>query len=129
MGLERSQKKTLSKKEVTPVMAKKKKTTRKKAAVKRTKKPKKAASKRKGGGLTTMTYSLSPELQAVVGSKTLTRPQIVKKLWAYIKSHKCQDAKNRRMIVPDGKLAEVFGSKKPVDMLKMSGLLNKHIKK
>jgi chromatin remodeling complex protein RSC6 len=33
------------------------------------------------------------------------------------------------MIVPDAKLAEVFGSKRPVDMLKMAGLINKHIKK
>lgn len=76
-----------------------------------------------------MTYSLSPELQAVVGAKKLTRPQVVKKLWVYIKSHKCQDTKNKRLIVPDNKLAEVFGSKKPVDMLKLATLLNKHIKK
>lgn len=76
-----------------------------------------------------MTYSLSPALQAVVKSKKLSRPQIVKKLWVYIKAHKCQDAKKRRMIVPDVKLAAVFGSKRPVDMLKMAGLLNKHIKK
>lgn len=103
----------------------KKKTTRKKVAAKK----KTGAKKKGGGGLTQMTYSLSPELQAVVGSKSLTRPQIVKKLWAYIKAHKCQDPKNRRLICPDSKLAEVFGSKKPVDMLKMAGLLNKHIKK
>ena len=60
-------------------MAKKKKAAKKKA--------------RKGGGLTTMTYSLSPELQAIVGAKSLTRPQVVKKLWVYIKAHKCQDSK------------------------------------
>lgn len=87
------------------------------------------AKKRKASGLMKMTYSLSPALQAVVKSKKLSRPQVVKKLWAYIKSHRCQDAKKRRMIVPDAKLAAVFGSKRPVDMLKMSGLLNKHIKK
>ncbi len=75
-----------------------------------------------------MTYALSAELQAIVGAKSLTRPQLVKKLWAYIKAHKCQDTKNRRLIVPDKKLCEVLG-KKPVDMLKLAGLLNKHIKK
>ncbi len=75
-----------------------------------------------------MTYGLSDELQAVCGSKCLTRPQIVKKLWAYIKAHKCQDTKNRRLINPDKKLAEVIG-KKPVDMLKLAGCLSKHIKK
>jgi chromatin remodeling complex protein RSC6 len=89
---------------------------------------KKKAKKRKASGLTKMTYSLSSELQAIVGGKKLTRPQIVKKLWVYIKSKKCQDTKNRRMINPDKKLAEVIG-KKPVDMLKLAGHLNKHIKK
>lgn len=88
---------------------------------------KKKAKKRKASGLTKMTYSLSPELQEIVKAKKLTRPQIVKKLWVYIKAHKCQDTKNRRMIVPDKKLAEVLG-KKPVDMLKIAGHLNKHIK-
>lgn len=88
-------------------------------------KPKKA---RKGSGLTTMTYAVSAELAAVVGSGKLTRPQIVKKLWAYIKSHKCQDAKKRRMINPDAKLSAVLG-KKPIDMLKIASALSKHIKK
>jgi|SRR5579862_581201 len=101
---------------------------------KKTARRKKAAGKKKsgakrGGGLTKMTYSLSPELQAVVGTKSCTRPQVVKKLWAYIKARKLQDPKHKRMIVPDAKLAEVFGSKRPVDMLKMAGLINKHIKK
>lgn len=92
------------------------------------KKKKAKAKSKKKSGLMTQTYSLSPELQAVVGAKSLSRPQVVKKLWAYIKSHKCQDTKNRRMINPDAKLAAVLG-KKPVDMLKMAGLLSKHIKK
>lgn len=103
-------------------MAKKRKAAAKKKA---------PAKKRKGGGggLTTMTYSLSSELAAVVGSGKMTRPQVVKKLWVYIKGKKLQDAKQRRIINPDEKLAAVFGSKKPVDMLKMAGLLSKHIKK
>lgn len=75
-----------------------------------------------------MTYTVSEELQEIVKSKKLSRPQIIKKLWVYIKAHKCQDTKNRRLIVPDHKLSLVLG-KKPVDMLKMAGLLNKHIKK
>lgn len=104
-------------------MAKKKVAVRKKVTVKR--KVKKTTTKRKSG-LTQQTYSLSSELAVIVGAKKLTRPQVVKKLWAYIKAHKCQDTKNRRLIVPDAKLAEVIG-KKPVDMLKLAGLLNKHI--
>ena len=109
-------------------MAKKKKAARKKTHTRRKKAGAKKA-KRRGGGLTQMSYSLSPELQAVVGVKSATRPQVVKKLWHYIKAKKCQDPQRKRMIVPDAKLAEVFGSKRPIDMLKMSGLLNKHIRK
>ena len=90
-------------------------------------KKKKAKSGKRGGGLTKMTYDLSSELQAVVKAKKLTRPQIMKKIWAYIKSHRCQDTKNRRLIVPDAKLTAVFGSKRPIDMLKLAGVLNKHI--
>lgn len=88
-------------------------------------KPKKA---RKSSGLTSMTYSVSAELAAIVGSGKTTRPQIIKKIWAYIKSRKLQDPKKRRMINPDAKLSAVLG-KKPIDMLKMAGALNKHIKK
>lgn len=74
-----------------------------------------------------MTYTLSPELAAIVGSRTASRPMIVKKLWVYIKAKKLQDHKNRRMINPDSKLGEVIG-RRPVDMLKLAGLISKHIK-
>jgi DNA topoisomerase-3 len=123
-------------------MAKAKKTAKKKTAAKkkpvaRKKTPaRKAAPKKKPAvkkgkrktALTQLTYPLSEELAAVVGTSRATRPQIIQKLWIYIKANGCQDSKNRRMIVPDRKLAMVLGSK-PVDMLKMAGLLNKHIKK
>lgn len=116
----------------TKTAAKKKPAARKKTArkaVKAVKKVKKAKRKSSGrkSGLAKMTYTVSDELHAIVGSKTLTRPEIVKKLWHYIKAHKCQHATNRRMIVPDAKLAKVIGNK-PVDMLKLAGLLSKHIK-
>jgi upstream activation factor subunit UAF30 len=107
-------------------VAKKRESAKKRSATKRPAK-RKSAGKRKSG-LTQMMYDLSPELAAIVGSKKSTRPQVVKKLWVYIKAHKCQDSKNRRMINPDKKLATVLGSKS-VDMLKMAGLLSKHIKK
>lgn len=110
------------------IMAKRKKAktkTRAKA------KPRKAAKKKSGGkrksGLTQQTYTVSAELEAIVGAKKMTRPQVVKKMWAYIKSHKCQDSKNRRMINPDKKLAEVIGNR-PVDMLKLACHISKHLK-
>jgi chromatin remodeling complex protein RSC6 len=83
---------------------------------------------KKKSGLMQQMYCISPELAEVVKAKKLTRPQIVKNLWVYIKSHKLQDEKNKRMIVPDKKLAEVIG-KKPIDMLKLAGCISKYIEK
>ena len=87
----------------------KRKTTKAKPTAKK-KTAAKPKTKRKSG-LAQMFYTVSPELQAIVGAKRLTRPEIVKKLWVYIKAHKCQDMKNRRMINPDQKLSEVLGKK------------------
>lgn len=91
-------------------------------------KKRKSSGKKRKSGLSQLSYHLSDDLAEIVGAKKMTRPQIVKKLWVYIKAKKCQDPKHRRMIVPDKKLSAVLGNR-PVDMLKMAGLLNKHIKK
>lgn len=97
-------------------------------AIKKRKTKAKAKTKRKSSGLTQLMYHLSPELAEITGAKKMTRPQVVKKIWAYIKAKKLQDAKNRRLINPDAKLSEVLG-KRPIDMLKMAGAISKHLKK
>ncbi len=72
---------------------------------------------------------LSPELSAVTGAESLTRGDVMKKVWDYIKSHKLQDTDNKRIIKPDAKLAKVFGSDQSIDMFKMAGLLSPHMHK
>ncbi|OGQ25760.1 MAG: hypothetical protein A3I75_02305 [Deltaproteobacteria bacterium RIFCSPLOWO2_02_FULL_50_16] len=67
-------------------------------------------------------------LAAIVGSKAIPRTQVVKKLWAYIKSNKLQDKKNRRNINADDKLQKVFNGKKQVNMFEMTKLVSKHLK-
>jgi chromatin remodeling complex protein RSC6 len=118
-----AKKRTTKKKTVV----KKKTVAKKKTVVKKKKTTVKKAGSKRGAGLNKITYSVTSELAAIIGNKRFTRPQIVKELWAYIKAKKCQDEKNKRMINPDSKLAAVLGSR-PVDMLKLAGLLNKHIK-
>ena len=122
-------KKAVKKKAVKrkPIKKKAVKKPVKKKAVKKKAVKKKRTGARKAAGLTKITYSVSSDLAEIVGKGPHTRPQIVKKLWAYIKAKKCQDAKNRRMINPDAMLSKVIG-KKPVDMLKLAGHLSKHIK-
>ncbi len=72
-------------------------------------------------------YKLSKELQEIVGASSLSRPDVTKKVWEYIKANKLQDAKNKRLIVPDAKLAKIFGNKQPLDMMQLARVLNKHI--
>ena len=70
----------------------------------------------------------SKELAAVVGDGPMPRTEVTKKIWAYIKKNKLQDAKNRRMINADDKLKDVFGGKKQVSMFEMTKLVSKHLK-
>jgi chromatin remodeling complex protein RSC6 len=71
---------------------------------------------------------ISDELAAVIGKGPMPRTEIIKKLWAYIKKNHCQDTKNKRNIIPDDKLAKVFGSKSPIDMFQMTKKVSQHIR-
>ena len=73
-------------------------------------------------------YKVSAELAKVVGSGEISRPEATKKIWDYIKLHKLQDPTNKRRIIPDGPLSKVIG-KEPIDMMKLSSFLTKHLKK
>lgn len=86
---------------------------------------KKEFSMAKGSGLTKK-QDISDELEAVVGRGPLSRAEITKKVWAYIKKNNLQDEDDGRMIVPDDTLAEVTGAK-PFDMMKLAGKLSPHI--
>ena len=69
----------------------------------------------------------SAALAEVVGSKPIPRTEVTKRLWAYIKKNKLQDAVNKRMVNADAKLKEIFG-KAQVSMFEMAGLIGKHVK-
>jgi upstream activation factor subunit UAF30 len=86
------------------------------------------AKKRKPNAAFMKPMTPSSTLAEVVGSKAMPRTEVTKKLWAYIKKHKLQDAKNRRMINADDTLKAVFGGKKSVNMFEMTKLVNKHLK-
>jgi len=92
-------------------------------------KPKKAVAVKAKTSRNMPAYNLSSELSAVVGTNALPRGEVTKKVWDYIKSHQLQDETNKRLIRPDALLAKVFGSNESIDMFKMAGLLNPHMKK
>ena len=74
-------------------------------------------------------FKITPELQKIVKDKEMTRADVLKKVWAYIKTKKLQDKKNKRLINPDENLAKVFGSKKQIDMMQMTKLLSNHMQR
>jgi len=104
-----------------------KKAAPKKAAPKKAA-PKKAAKKRAPNPAFMKPLNLSPELGTVVGSNSLPRTEIIKKIWVYIKKNGLQDSKNRRMINADEKLGKVFGGKKQVSMFELAKIVNNHVK-
>ena len=69
----------------------------------------------------------SKELAAVVGSSPLPRPEVVSKVWDYIKKNNLQNPENKREILADDKLQPVFGKKK-VTMFEMNKHLAQHLK-
>ncbi len=96
-----------------PAKATAKKAAPKKAAAKAAPKATaKKASKRTPNAGFMKALALSPELQAVIGKANAARTEVTKGLWAYIKKHGLQDAKNKRDINADDKLKAVFGKTK-----------------
>lgn len=89
---------------------------------------KESASKRKRGGPGGLNKvcAISPELQTIVGETAMSRTQIVKQLWAYIRQNNLQDPDDKRKIICNDELRVVFGTD-TTDMFKMNKLLAKHI--
>lgn len=69
----------------------------------------------------------SADLEAVVGKGPMPRSEIISKIWAYIRDHKLQDAKDKRNINADSKLEKIFG-KKQVTMFEMNKHVSGHVK-
>ncbi|KAL3621182.1 hypothetical protein CASFOL_036094 [Castilleja foliolosa] len=84
------------------------------------------AKKKGGGGGFSKPSALSPQLQKICGVAELSRTEVVRKIWAYIKEHNLQNPKNRRQILCDESLHGIFRVKS-IDMFQMSKELSNHI--
>lgn len=92
------------------------------------KKPNKRKSGRAGaakGGFA-KEYVLSEPLAALLQTDKLSRPQVVKQLWDYIKGNELQNPSNKREIVCDAGFRAIFGVDK-IDMFKMNKVLGQHL--
>lgn len=71
--------------------------------------------------------NLSSDLEAVIGKGPLSRGEVVKKIWEYIKKHNLQNPQNRRNIIADAKLKPLFAGKGEVSMFEMTKLVSGHL--
>ncbi|KAM1106432.1 hypothetical protein ACFX13_003354 [Malus domestica] len=69
---------------------------------------------------------VSPEMQALVGAPEISRTQALKQIWAHIKQNNLQDPQNKRIIVCDEKLKQIFAGKDRVGFLEVAGLITPH---
>ena len=109
-------------------MAKSKESSTKKTSTAKTASSKsKPAETTKARGGIAQQVTPSAELAAIVGNEPLTRAELTKRVWDYIKSHDLQDANDRRQINADAALKKVLG-KEQVSMFEMTKLINQHVK-
>ena len=112
-------------KKAAPKKAAAKKAAPKKAAPKKAAK-KKSARKPNAAFLAPLTPSAA--LADVIGAKPASRPDIVKKIWDYIKKEGLQDSKNKRMINADAKLKVLFGGKSQISMFDLAKVVSANVK-
>ncbi|ESK93649.1 swib mdm2 domain protein [Moniliophthora roreri MCA 2997] len=93
---------------------------------KKTKSKRRAASGGTAKGGFAKEYFLSAPLASVLQVEKLSRPQVVKQLWNYIKENERQNPQNKREIICDDKLRAVFNADK-IDMFKMNKVLGQHL--
>jgi len=97
-----------------------------KPASKRRKTPARKRGSGGGGGFGKSLNRLSPELQEFTGSEELSRPQVVKRLWDYIKDNDLQSPDNKAVIMCDEVLKKLFKRDK-MGMFKMNRYIGAHL--
>ena len=73
-------------------------------------------------------FNVSEDLRKIIGTnkgEKITRPQVVKRLWEYVKDNNLQDPENKQWFTPDKTMAPVFGTKKLI--FSMSKYLEDHL--
>ncbi len=69
------------------------------------------------------------KLAAIIGNQPLSRTDVTKKLWDYIRSHNLQDPQNKTFIKADDQLKQVFDGRDRVSMFEMTKLVFNHVNK
>ena len=78
-----------------------------------------------GGRGFTKPLALSAALSKFMGKPVAPRTECVKALWTYIKEENLQNPKDKRKIIVDSKLRDIFGDV-PLTMMSMNKYLSAH---
>lgn len=71
----------------------------------------------------------TPELARIVGAQPLSRGDVMKRVWDYIKKHDLQDPENRRRIRADDTLRPIFENNDSLSMFEMTAYISRHLNK
>ena len=82
---------------------------------------------KKANAALTKPMKLSADLESIIGKGPLSRGEVVKKVWDYIKKNNLQNPKNKRNIFSDDKLSKIFGGKKEVTMFELTKLVSNQL--
>ena len=73
--------------------------------------------------------NVSDELAKIIGTakgEQVSRPQVVKKLWDYLKKNNLQDPEQKQWFTPDKTMQPIFGKEK-IKCFSMSKYLKEHL--
>jgi len=67
------------------------------------------------------------QLAEIIGPEPVSRTEVTRKLWDYIRGHNLQDPSNKTFIKADEKLKRVFEGRDRVNMFEMTRLIFHHV--
>lgn len=72
-------------------------------------------------------WRLSQDLIAVVGKEILPRPQVIQRLWIYIRKHQLQNPENKREIICDEKFKVIMNNEDRVNIFTLTKHITPHM--
>ena len=72
-------------------------------------------------------FVLSEQLHKILGIQEETRARVVAALWQYIKQNRLQDSDDRRYIILNSELQDVFNCEDRIEFHQIIGLLKNHL--
>ncbi|KAI7885873.1 SWIB-domain-containing protein [Lichtheimia hyalospora FSU 10163] len=103
------------------------KTESTKKVTKKPRKPRQQDPKKAEQNNFSRTWILSDDMAQVTGQKALSRPQVVKHIWKYIKENNLQDPEKKTHIRCDDKLTRLFEGETYISGFTMNKYVGKHL--